>query len=40
MPLVRKRTSNRGTYIEVMKQAAEICINESKSIRSVAKVKE
>ncbi|KAL4134942.1 hypothetical protein QTP88_006622 [Uroleucon formosanum] len=37
MPRVRKRTSNRGTDIEVMKQAAQYCINESKSIRSVAK---
>jgi hypothetical protein len=37
MPQVRKRTSNRGTDNEVMKQAAEICIKESKSIRLVVK---
>jgi hypothetical protein len=37
MPRVRKRTSNRGTDNEVMKQAAAICIKENKSIRSVAK---
>jgi len=37
MPRVKERTSNRGTDNEIIKQAAEICINESKSIRSVAK---
>lgn len=33
----RQRTTNRGTDIEDMKRAAEICINDGKSVRSVAK---
>lgn len=37
MPRTKKRTSNRGTDDAVMKLAAEICNNERKSVRSVAK---
>lgn len=36
MARIRKRTTNRGTDSAVMKRAADICINENKSIRSVA----
>lgn len=36
MARIRKRTTNRGTDNEVMMRAADICINENKSVRSVA----
>jgi hypothetical protein len=36
MPRIRQRTTNRGTDSEAIKRAAEICINENKSERSVA----
>lgn len=35
MARIRKRTTNRGTDNEFMKRTAEMCINESKSVRSV-----
>lgn len=37
MPRIRLRTTNIGIDIEDMKRAAEICMNESKSVRLVAK---
>jgi len=36
MPRIRQRTTNRGTDSEAIKRAAEICIKENKSERSVA----
>ncbi|XP_060878158.1 uncharacterized protein LOC132950650 [Metopolophium dirhodum] len=36
MPRIRQRTTNRGNNSEAIKRAAEICIKENKSERSVA----
>jgi len=36
MPRIRQRTTNRGNDSEAIKRAAEICIKENKSERSVA----
>lgn len=36
MPRTRERTSNRGNDPDLMRRAADMCINEGKSERSVA----